>query len=258
MKTYSNNEPLISIITVCYNSECTIKKTIESVLSQTFSNYEYLIVDGKSNDKTVEIINSYIDKFNGKMSYISETDNGIYDAMNKGINLCKGKLIGILNSDDWYEEDCLEKVVERYESNASNGMDVIYGALRLIKNEKEYEIVFKNHEFIKERMINHPSCFISRAIYEEFGGYNTKYKISADYEFFLRINKVDSIQYKKTYSILANFRLGGESSTLNGVLETARLKKEYGLISSKKYSYIVLKTNIIKLIKKIKSIRKKK
>ena len=99
---------LISVVTVCFNSERTISRTIESVLNQSYPIYEYLIVDGRSSDKTMDIVKEFEPLFNGKMKVISEADNGIYDAMNKGILMAKGKLIGILNSDDWYEPDTLE------------------------------------------------------------------------------------------------------------------------------------------------------
>lgn len=243
------SKPLISIITVCYNSESTIKATIDSILGQQYSNYEYIIIDGDSKDKTIEIIESYKEKFNGKLKLISEKDNGIYDAMNKGIRLSEGEIIGIINSDDWYESDCLEVVANNYNRN---NFDILYGSLRLIKNEKEYEVLNKNHEFIESRMITHPTCFIRKSIYEKYGLYNTKYKISADYEFFLRINSHFSLKYVKVYNILANFRLGGESSTENGVLETARIKKEYSLISRSRFFRIVFKSYIYIFFQKIK------
>ena len=99
-----------SIITVCFNSEKTIERTIRSVLNQTFSDYEYIIVDGASKDDTMKIVKSYEDKFDGRLHYISEPDKGIYDAMNKGIRLAQGEIIGIVNSDDWLEDDSLMNV----------------------------------------------------------------------------------------------------------------------------------------------------
>ncbi len=103
-------KPKISIITPCLNSEKTIRDTMESVLHQTYKNIEYIIVDGGSEDRTLEIIHEYEHLFNGRLKYISEKDNGIYDAMNKGIRQSKGKLIGIIGSDDYYETDAVEKV----------------------------------------------------------------------------------------------------------------------------------------------------
>lgn len=240
------NKPLITIITVCYNSEKTIINTLESVLNQEYENYEYIIIDGNSQDKTIGILSEYEKKFNGKMKFISERDNGIYDAMNKGISKANGDIIGIINSDDWYEEGCLTKITEAY---TDNNMQIIYGYQRLIKDEKEYNIIMKNHEFIRERMINHPTCFISKDIYTKYGKYELKYRISADYEFMLRINKYDDIEYKKVYDIISNFRLGGESSTQNGVIETAKIRYNYGCISKKRYDSIVLRAKIYNLYK---------
>ena len=102
----------VSIITACFNSEKTIKTTIESVLHQTYSNIEYIIIDGKSSDSTIEIVKEYMPLFRGRLRYISEKDNGIYDAMNKGIRLSKGDVIGIINSDDFYELDAVENIIK--------------------------------------------------------------------------------------------------------------------------------------------------
>jgi len=98
---------LVSIITPCLNSKKTIRKTIESVINQTYKNIEYIIVDGESTDGTIEIINEYREKYKDCIKFISEKDNGIYDAMNKGIKLCSGSLIGIINSDDYYETNAV-------------------------------------------------------------------------------------------------------------------------------------------------------
>lgn len=101
----------VSIVTVCYNSSKTIRKTFDSVLEQTYPEIEYLVIDGKSSDATVDIIKEYEPRFMGRMHWISEKDNGIYDAMNKGINMSTGELIGILNSDDYYEADAVNTMV---------------------------------------------------------------------------------------------------------------------------------------------------
>ena len=103
---------MFSIITPCYNSEKTIERTLQSVQSQTYQNYEYIIIDGGSVDGTLSIVEAYKSKFNGKMRVISEKDDGIYDAMNKGIRMAQGKLLGIVNSDDFYENTCLENALK--------------------------------------------------------------------------------------------------------------------------------------------------
>ena len=237
----------ISIITPCFNSEKTIKNTLESVLNQTYDNYEYIIVDGKSTDKTLEIINEYKDKFGAKLTVISEKDKGIYDAMNKGIRNATGDLIGIVNSDDYYEKDTLEKVVKTYDGEK---YVIIYGLLRTIKNGQEYSIYSRNHKFLAENMITHPTCFISKKIYEDFGLYSMEYRYSADYEFMLRIKDKKSIKFKEINEILSNYSIDGASSSKKAYLETLKLRKKYNLISKKRYYFLALKTKLSILLKK--------
>jgi glycosyltransferase involved in cell wall biosynthesis len=156
---------LFTIITVCYNSEKTIERTIQSVLHQTCQNYEYIIVDGASTDGTMNIVRKYEPLFQGKLKCISEPDQGIYDAMNKGIHEADGKLIGIVNSDDYYEPDALEIIQRTY---CGEKYQVLYGLLRTVQNGKEVMVYLKNHENLERDMIAHPSCFITKATYEEF------------------------------------------------------------------------------------------
>lgn len=235
---------LFSIITVCFNSEKTIERTIKSVLEQSFQDYEYIIVDGASRDRTTDIICRYEPLFEGKMKWISEPDNGIYDAMNKGIEMASGELVGIINSDDYYEQDALKKAAQAYD-----GYDysVIYGMLRTISEGKEVMVYIKNHEFLDKDMIAHPACFITRKIYEKYGGYSLKYPYSADYEFMLRIKEQKEIQFVETYHILSNFSLDGASGSVKAYRDTLRLQKEYHLIGDREYrakmfkSWIALK-----------------
>ena len=139
---------LVSIITVCWNSEKYIRDTIESVLNQTYKNIQYIIIDGKSTDKTLSIIDEYKERFGDRLTLVSEKDSGIYNAMNKGLALVKGELVGIINSDDYYELDAVEKMVEQYKLHGSG---VYYGFERSLKDEKEYCIVRKNPHFLKVR-----------------------------------------------------------------------------------------------------------
>lgn len=234
-------EPLFSIITVCYNSSKTIEKTIESVLNQNFDNYEYLIIDGQSTDGTINIVESYQEKFGGKLRIVSEKDNGIYDAMNKGISLAKGKLIGLINSDDYYESDALKKVSDAYEGYEYS---IVYGMIRTLKNGIENSVYFKSHLFIEEDMIAHPSCFISKKIYDEYGAYSLEYPYSADYEFMLRIRNEQKIRYYPLYEIISNFSADGVSGQTKGYLDTMRLKKNYGFIGRLQYLMIMLKCKL--------------
>ncbi|MDO4190908.1 MAG: glycosyltransferase, partial [Bacteroidales bacterium] len=130
-----NNTPLVSIITVCFNAEKTIEQTIQSVINQTYSNIEYIIIDGKSTDSTLNIVSKYKDNI---ATIISEPDNGIYDAMNKGIKLSSGELIGIINADDWYEKDAVKIMVNKYLSTENKDNSLYYGMIRIWKNNKEY------------------------------------------------------------------------------------------------------------------------
>lgn len=231
----------ISIITPCYNSEKTIRKTIESVLNQTYQNYEYIIIDGKSTDKTLKIIDEYRDKFGDKLTVISEPDKGIYDAMNKGIKRATGHLVGIVNSDDYYELEALNNIVNSY-----NGEQylIIYGFIRTILDGKEKMVYLKNYEFLEQNMITHPSCFITKKLYDDFGLYSLKYKYSSDYEFMLRIKKNKEVIFKEIYEIISNFSIDGASSSAKAYMDTINLKHEYGLLNGYKYYFLKIKTFI--------------
>lgn len=242
-----NNDPLISIITVCFNSEKTITKTIESVLNQSYKNIEYIIIDGASTDSTLDIIKNYESKFNGKMKFISEKDQGIYDAMNKGIKLASGNMIGIVNSDDYYELDAVEQVVrhrtdERYQ--------IIYGLLRSLNNGKEEMVYTKHYLNLENQMITHPTCFITKEIYSDFGLYNIKYNYSADYEFMLRMYYNSKVKFKILYHIISNFSIDGASSSVKAYRETLHLKYKYNLIGSNTYYFNMMKSKISLLIRK--------
>lgn len=230
---------LFSIITVCFNSEKTIERTIQSVLHQSFKDYEYIIVDGASGDKTIDIIHKYEPLFKGKMKWISEPDQGIYDAMNKGIKAAKGELVGIVNSDDYYELDALSKIMQAYK-----GYDysIIYGLLRTVSEGKEVMVYLKNHEFLEKDMIAHPACFVTRKIYEKYGMYSLKYPYSADYEFMLRMKKEREIRFIESYEVISNFSLDGASGSVRAYRDTLRLQHEYHLIGSKEYWVKMLKS----------------
>ena len=230
-----------SIITVCFNSEKTIERTIKSVLDQTLDAYEYIIIDGKSSDGTLDIIRSYEARFNGRLKWVSEEDEGIYDAMNKGIQIATGDIIGIVNSDDYYEIDALEKVAEAYKGHK---YCIIYGLLRKVYLGEEVAVYMNSHKFIEKNMITHPTCFISRYIYDKYGLYDNTYKYSADYEFFLRIRNSQEITYTPIYSILSNFTIDGASASAKGYRDTLKLKHKYGLLNGYRYWIPLLKSKI--------------
>ena len=180
----------VSVITVCLNSEKTIRRTIESVLSQTYNNIEYIIVDGLSTDSTVAIVNEYISMGNS-IIFSSEKDSGIYDAMNKGIAKSTGEIISIINSDDWVEKDAISEVVNEYIRLGKPDKAIIYGAMRLFEGKKEKYSVFYNHEFLPVEMINHSASFVTKSVYNTYGVFNPQYKIASDYDFMLRLYYVE-------------------------------------------------------------------
>lgn len=229
----------VSIVTVCFNSEKTIQRAIESVLKQTYPNIEYIIIDGKSTDNTVQLIEGYRSQFGERLKVISEPDRGIYDAMNKGIALATGDLIGILNSDDYYEPDAVEVMAAAW---TDEKYLVLYGFQRCVTHGEEDSIVFYHHRNLPKQMISHPTCFVTSGVYQDFGGFDAAMKSSADYEFLLRLFYSGQVTFKPVYRLISNFESGGMSGSETGVRETAKLRYSRGIISRKRYWVIIVRS----------------
>jgi glycosyltransferase involved in cell wall biosynthesis len=204
----------ISLLTVSFNSAATIKDTIESIRSQDYKDIEYIVVDGNSKDRTVEIIKSY-DSFISK--WISEPDKGIYDAMNKAIGMATGDVVGILNSDDFYSTNVIVSQVA--EAFADEKVDAVFGDLvfvdanNLKKTVRKYSSAkWHPDKFAKGFMPAHPTVFIRRKYYEQFGLFKTDYKIAADYELLIRFLYVHKLKYKYLPITMVKMRRGGVSS----------------------------------------------
>lgn len=225
-------KPLVTIITVVFNNVSTLEQTIKSVINQSYKNIEYIIIDGGSTDGSVDLIK----KHESQISYwISEPDNGIYYAMNKGLSIATGNLIGILSSDDWYENTSLEKVVNYYEFNPE--VDVIHGLLRFISvNDKPDSVAGHYYSFLNKGMIEHPTCFIKKNLYEKVGYYDVSYKSAADYEWMLRAIKQEA-KFLFIPELLTNFRRGGISGSYIGASEELLIKKRFGIISNFKFIF---------------------
>jgi glycosyltransferase involved in cell wall biosynthesis len=205
-KTY----PLVSIITVTYNAEKYLEQTILSVVNQTYENIEYIIIDGKSTDKTIDIIEQYSHHI---AIWTSESDNGIYDAMNKGIRLSHGEVIGILNAGDFYQLDAVEKIVNAYLDNSKT--DIFHGNINYYF---ENGIFFKEKKanpnisiLYKENNIFHPTFFVTKFAYHKNGLFDIQYKIAADMDFAMR-NYNKGAHFFYLDEVITNFRMGGAST----------------------------------------------
>ncbi len=240
-------ELLVSVITPCYNSEKTIEKTLSSIENQTYSNIEYIIIDGGSSDRTLSLIEQHRDRLPKNLRIISERDKGIYDAMNKGIHMANGSLIGIVNSDDWYEHDTIEQAVTHYQGNS---YEVLYGMQRNYLGDKEKAILFFHHDFLSEQMITHPTCFVTKGAYQALGLFDLSYRSAADYDLMLRFWRSQKVVFTPILRVLSNFRLGGMSSSQKGVRENAAIRCRYRYISKKRYYFVVAKSYLCEWLHK--------
>ncbi len=232
----------VSIITVAYNSAATIAETIASVLAQSYKNIEYIIVDGQSADGTIDILRQYEPKFSGRLRWLSEKDNGIYDAMNKGITMATGDVVGILNSDDYFTStNVIEKMAKAFEDE---NIDATYGDIHFIRDGQPGKCIryYSSKRFSPTWlrfgfMPAHPSFYARREVLEKIGPYKTDYKIGSDYEMMVRLFYVHRIRARYLPIDFVTMRTGGLStrnirSKLQLIKDDVRACRENGIYTN--------------------------
>lgn len=251
-----------SIITIAFNSEKTIGRTIRSVLGQTCCDYEYIIVDGASKDNTLDVVKQYEPQFNGRMKWISEPDHGIYDAMNKGVRSATGDIIGIVNSDDWLEADALDIVANAFANNNNNTNALYCGGINYHKTDGQIKMygadinAFKRQAFLYVMYgVRHPATFVPRQVYDSIGLYNDKMKLSADQDFILRCH-FGGIRFVEIKHVLSNMSEGGLST--EGSERARRLSTEDRILMLKyfnkkglSYSWLLYSWKLRGLVKRL-------
>ena len=235
----------ISVITVAYNSSATIRDTIESVLAQNYPDFEYILVDGQSTDNTLDIIRSYA---HANIRWISEPDKGIYDAMNKGLKMATGDIIGILNSDDFYSDsEVLAKIARTF---TEQQVDSVYSDLVYVDEKDTTKLVrywksgaYKEGSFLTGWMPPHPTFFVRRQVYEQYNPFDVRLKSAADYELMLRFIHKFKISVAYIPEILVKMRAGGKSNaSLKNRLRANRedrLAWEYNMLTPRLYTLLL-------------------
>lgn len=214
------NQPKISIVTITYNSEKTLERTIRSVVNQNYENLEYIIVDGGSKDGTLEIVKKYEDKI---AKWVSEPDEGISDAFNKGIRMATGDIVGIINSDDGLMDGALHALAKSYDPS----VDVYRGKVLLWKedtNTKVVETPSMRLNFRGMNKISHQSTFVTKRAYDNFGAYDTHCRYAMDYDLLLRYQNA-GLKFAFVDSVLAFYSLGG--ITFTKITKERRQEIEY-------------------------------
>ncbi|MDO5525397.1 MAG: glycosyltransferase family 2 protein [Prevotella sp.] len=208
----------VSVITVTWNSGATLRDTLESVLRQTYPDIEHIIVDGGSTDNTMALIKEYEPRYNGRLRYICEPDKGIYDAMNKGIRMATGNVVGMLNSDDFYTSDDVLTTVAATLKNDS--LDAVYGDIHFVNDDDLKKCVryYSSRPFRRwwmrfGFMPAHPSFYCRREVYMKYGTFDISYKVAADFECLLRLIFIHRIKIKYLPLDFVTMRTGGASTS---------------------------------------------
>ena len=223
--------PKVSIVTTTYNDRESLKKTIDQVLRQDYGNLEYIIVDGGSTDGTLEVIREAEDRLGGRLCWISEPDSGIYDGLNKGFRMATGEILGCC-FDEFAGPDVISKMVELVEREGTDG---VHGDLCYMEGERVVRRWHQGQGHIRYGwMPGHPTLYLRREVYETYGYYKTDYRISADYEFMIRILKDEKVKLSYLPEVLVYMAHGGTSTHslgayLAGLKEGHRALKENGV-----------------------------
>lgn len=207
----------ISVVTTTFNSGRTVRHTIESLLSQTYEDFEHIIIDGGSNDDTLDIIMEMEPRYKGRLKWISEPDKGIYDAMNKGIRMATGDVVGLLNSDDFYSS---KNVLGNIAKAKDEDWDAVYGDVHYV-NAKDLDRCVRYYSskgFSPWKMRlgyipAHPSFYCKKEIYEKYGTFDTSYKIAGDFDLLLRLIFINKIRLKYIPMDFVTMRTGGVSTS---------------------------------------------
>lgn len=220
----------ISVITATWNSGATLRDTLESVLGQTYPDFEHIIVDGGSTDNTMALVCDYEHRYGGRLRYVSEPDRGIYDAMNKGIGMATGDIVGILNSDDFYTAaDVLELVARAMDDGDT---DAVYGDIHYVLDRDLQKCIrYYSSKHFHRRWMRlgfmpaHPSFYCRKEIYEQYGGFNLSYKIAADFECLLRLIFIHRIRTRYLPKDFVTMRTGGAST--NGLASHKQILQDH-------------------------------
>lgn len=240
----------VSIITISYNSGHSIADAINSVLSQTYPDIEYIIVDGNSKDNTVEVVRSYGNRIS---QFVSEPDKGIYDALNKGIRMATGDVIGFMHSDDIYAS--IETVAHMVQKMQQTGADSVYGDLQYVFKEDTNKVLryWKSGKYSHSKLLwgwmpPHPTFYVKKAIYDKYGVFRTEFRIAADYDIILRFLGKYRISTAYLPEVMVKMRVGGASNrSLKNIIRKS--KEDWKAIKDNQVGY--LHTLLFKNLSKI-------
>lgn len=241
----------ITIITVCYNRSTTIEKAIKSVLNQNYQNIEYIIIDGNSTDGTQKVIESYRDRLS---HYISEPDKGMYDAINKGLQLATGDVIGLMHSDDeFYDEKVISSIVKRF--NFEQNIQGVYGDGIYVSNDTEERLIrnriggaFSLQKIRSGWLPLHPTVYLKKATIDQYGLYNLDFKIASDTEFLLRYLYKYKIKMSYINTYIVKMKMGGMSTSMKRAFEV--LYEDYKI-----YKFHGLTAFLVVFLKKTNALR---